>query len=188
MDVICGSGLQKHVERFHAKWGTSACMEDNRMMKGTEPIRGPISGEALILDDWDKWESNEIEEKHTMDENKNLIQKRSIQNCWKDRGIDQSQRCHGCHRGGKNSTIGKDIARNEDDGLILEEVEIVENKGKDKEESKDLCIMGALVKSTGGKNRPVDSKDRKNKYWSKKETTIMKKDNTERGGGSSVRG
>ena len=130
-----------------------------------------------------------------MDENEDLIQKRSIQSFrGRTEELTNTIGATGATEEDSNSTIGKDRARNEDDGLSLEEGEIVEDEGKNTEaavasdESEDLCAMGAAVKSTGGKNRPVDSKDRKNKYWSKKETTIMKKDNTERGGGSSVRG
>ena len=74
-----------------------------------------------------------------------------------------------------NSTISNG---GEQDGLILEEGEIVEDEGKNTEAAvasdEDLCAMGA-AKSTGGKNHPVDSTDRKNNISSKKETVIMKK-------------
>ena len=54
----------------------------------------------------------------------------------------------------------------------------MDNEGKNTEAAvasdEDLCAMGA-AKLTRGKNRPVDSTDRKNKNSSKKETVIMKK-------------
>ena len=39
----------------------------------------------------------------------------------------------------------------------------------------NLVAIGVTVKSSGGKNHPVDSKDRKNKNVSKKETVVTKK-------------
>ena len=51
-EVIGGSGLQKHAERFHAKGAAAARTEDNRMTEATEAknseglIKGTISGQT----------------------------------------------------------------------------------------------------------------------------------------------
>ena len=64
----------------------------------------------------------------------------------------------------RNNTISKDGERNKDDGFILEEGEILEDRGKNTEAAvaSNLGAMVVMVKSTGG-NHLVDSKDKKNK-------------------------
>ena len=65
-EVIGGSGLQKHAERFHAEGTAAARTEDidNRMTEATEAInskrliKGTISGQAIIIDGWDGRDSD----------------------------------------------------------------------------------------------------------------------------------
>ena len=67
-EVVGGSGLRQHVESFHKRGATAARMEDNNLMEGTGLIKGTISGQAIIIDGWDGWESDDIEEEKTMNE------------------------------------------------------------------------------------------------------------------------
>ena len=74
------------------------------------------------------------------------------------------------------STTSKNKARNEDDGFILEEGEIVEDEGNNTEASvaSNLGATGVMVKSTGG-NHPVDLKDGKDKNKNKRSKSNKKK-------------
>ena len=78
-EVIGGSGLRQHVERFHERGATAARTEDNNIMEEIGSIKGTIDGGEVDFDDWDKWESDDVEEKNTMDEDEKLIQQQRMQ-------------------------------------------------------------------------------------------------------------
>ena len=123
-------------------------------MEGIGLIKGTISGQATILDGWDGWESDATDEKNTMDEE--LIQKRSIQS-YQRRTEDSKNNIGATGATGtagtteedndSNSTTSKDGALNEDDGFILEEGEIVEDKGGNTETAvaSNLGAIGVTV-------------------------------------------
>ena len=76
-EVIGGSGLQKHTVRFYTKGAAAARTEeiDTRMTEATAAknsegiIKGTISGQAIIIDSWNGWDSDELEKEDTMDGN-----------------------------------------------------------------------------------------------------------------------
>ena len=128
------------------------------------------------------WDSDELGEENTMDD-ENLIQQRSLQS-FQRRTKDLNNTigatgATGATEEDNNRTISKDGER--DDSRGLEEGEIVEDEGKNTEAAvasdEDRCAMDA-TKSTGGKNHSVNSmEDKKNNNNNKKSESNKKRKN-----------